>query len=226
MTLAIIPARGGSKRLPRKNVLSFGGRPLISWSIALAQALPEVVACVVSTDDDEIGAIAREAGAVVIDRPASLAGDEVPSLDVLIHAAEQMISSGTEFDSVMLLQPTNPLRPVPMVSAAIKRFSSEQCDSLISVSRRPLKFGHIEDGVYTPNYAFGTQTRHMPSVVYENGLLYLTKTETLLNARSLTGDRVLGFETEKPYDDVDIDDAIDLAVGEAILQTVRHTLTY
>ena len=226
MILAVIPARGGSKRLPRKNVLPFGGRPLLVWSIALAQALPEVVACVVSTEDAEVAAIARAAGAIVIERPASLAGDEVSSLDVLIHVAERMKESGTAFDGVMLLQPTNPLRPLAMVRAAIQRFSSESCDSLVAVSRRPLKLGRLEDGLFIPNYAFGTQSRHMPGVVYENGLLYVTKTDTLLDARSLTGDRVLGFETEKPYDDVDIDEAIDLEIGEAILRTVRHTLNY
>jgi N-acylneuraminate cytidylyltransferase len=224
--LAVVPARGGSTRLPRKNILPFGGRPLIHWSIALAKALPEVVECVVSTEDAEIATVARAAGAMVVDRPPALAGDEVASVDVLIHAAAEVRAGGLCFDGVMLLQPTNPLRPVAMMRDAIRRFTSEPCTSLMAVSRRAFKLGRIEDGLFVPNYAFGTQSRHMPGVFYENGLLYLTKTATLLDGRSLTGDRVLGFETERPYDDVDIDEAVDLVVGEAILAAVRAKLDY
>ncbi|NJO53463.1 MAG: acylneuraminate cytidylyltransferase family protein [Bacteroidales bacterium] len=226
MILALIPARGGSKRLPRKNILPFGGRPLIAWSIALARALPEVAACAVSTEDAEIAAEARAAGAVVVERPIELAGDEVASVDVMIHAAEAMHAAGLRFDGVMLLQPTNPLRPVAMVRAAIQRFATESCTSLVAVSRRPLKIGRIEDGLFVPGYAFGAQSRRMPAVVYENGLFYITKTATLLGDRSLTGNRVLGFETERPYDEVDIDEAVDLVVGEAILAAVRNHLDY
>jgi N-acylneuraminate cytidylyltransferase len=225
MILSIIPARGGSKRLPRKNIAPFGGRPLLTWSVALARCISAVGLCVVSTEDEEIADIARGAGAEVIERPAALASDEASTLDVLLHALEASERRGRVFRGVMLLQPTNPLRPVDMVQHAVERFSAEPCDSLISVSRRRLKLGRIEDGCFLPSYEFGKQSRVMDDVFYENGLLYLIKTETL-RRNSLTGERVLAFETERPFDDVDIDEPVDLMIGEAILAAVRHRLAY
>ncbi len=223
--LAIIPARGGSKRLPRKNIAPFGGRPLLAWSVALALRVPAITRCVVSTEDAEIADIARTAGAEVIVRPAALASDEASSLDVLLHALDAAEQGAGTARAVVLLQPTNPLRPVEMVQHAVDRFSAEPCDSLIAVSRRRLKLGRITDGCFQPSYEFGVQSRVMDEVFYENGLLYLMKTETLRRG-SLTGERVLAFETERPFDDVDIDEPVDLVVGEAILAAVRHRLAY
>ena len=224
MILAIIPARGGSKRLPRKNIVPFGGKPLICWSIETALAMPAVCACVVSTEDAEIAEISRSVGAIVVDRPATLASDVASTVDVLVHAAEAMVQVGERFEGVLLLQPTNPLRPTAMVASAIERFVTEPCDSLISVSRRALKLGKVKDGCFVPDYPFGTQTRLMPPVFYENGLIYLTKTDILMRVGSLIGERVLAFETERPFDDVDIDEPVDLIVGEAILGAVRDRL--
>jgi CMP-N-acetylneuraminic acid synthetase len=224
--LAVVPARGASKRLPRKNVLPFGGRPLMCWSIAAAQALPSVVGCILTTDDAEIAAIGRAQGATIVDRPADLATDTASSIDVLVHAARQAWDSGLRFDGTLLLQPTNPLRPLPMLRAAVDRFAAEPCDSLVGVSVRRLKLGRIVDGCFVPDYMFGTQSRVMPPACYENGTIYLTKTATLLGRGSLTGDRVLAFETERPFDDVDIDEAVDLVLGEAVLAATRDRFEY
>jgi CMP-N-acetylneuraminic acid synthetase len=226
MILAAIPARGGSKRLPRKNILPFGGRPLLEWSIALARRVPAVVHCVVSTEDREIARAADRAGATVIDRPAALAGDDSSITEVLIHAAQAARTAGIGFDGVMLLQPTNPLRPVDLVERAIARFLSEPCDSLIAVSRRNLKLGKVTDGVFSPSYLGDTQSRTAAPVHYENGLLYLTKAATLFDRRSIYGDRILAFETERPFDEVDIDEPLDLVTGELMLSVVRDRLGY
>lgn len=226
MLLAIIPARGGSKRLPGKNIAAFGGRPLIAWSIAAARAMQEVAAVAVTTDDPAIAEVARAWGADVVHRPAELAGDETPTLDALIHAALAMADRGVRFEAVLLLQPTNPLRPLGMLRAAVARFRSEPCDLLIGVSRRPLKLGQVIDGAFVPTYEFGTQSRHMPPVTYENGMLYIMHRRTLLDERSLTGERALAFEVERPFDEVDIDEAVDLVVGEAVLAAVRSRLGY
>jgi CMP-N-acetylneuraminic acid synthetase len=225
MILAVIPARGGSKRLAGKNIATFGGRPLMAWSIALAQRLKEVH-YVVSTDDPGIAAVARAFGAPVIDRPAELAADESTMTKVVIHAAQQARTRGLTFDSVMLLQPTNPLRPLPMVESAIARFIGEPCDSLIAVSRRLLKTGAVEGGRFIPNYQADAQSRSILPTYYENGLLYLTKIATLLERKSLYGERVLAFETERPFDEVDIDEPVDMVIGEAILAAVRDQLDY
>ena len=226
MILAVIPARAGSKRLPGKNILPFGGRPLLAWSAALAGKCAKVVRCVVSTEDAQIATVARAAGAHVVDRPAALAGDESSITEVIAHAAEATQREGVRFDGIMLLQPTNPLRPVAMVENAIDRFLSEPCDALMAVSRRPYKLGKVMDGCFVPDYAFGTQSRHLEPAFFENGWLYLTKTDVLMGRRSLTGNRVLAFETERPFDEVDIDEPVDLLVGEAILHAVRHRLAY
>jgi CMP-N-acetylneuraminic acid synthetase len=225
MILAVIPARAGSKRLPGKNIAPFGGRPLLAWSVALAERLTEVH-CVVSTEDPAIARVAREAGSAVVDRPPELAGDKSSMTQVLIHAAQQVRKEGLVFDSVLLLQPTNPLRPIAMMERAIARFQSEPCDSLVAVSRRKLKTGRIEAGAFIRNYGHDTQSRTMPATVYENGLFYLTKPAILLEQESLYGNRVLAFETERPFDEVDIDEPVDLLIGEAILTALRGQLDY
>jgi N-acylneuraminate cytidylyltransferase len=225
MILAVVPARGGSKRLPRKNVMPFGGKPLLVWSVETALALPGVGACLVSTEDAEIAAVARQSGATVIDRPAELATDNASIIDVLIHATEAVKSRGVRPDGVLLLQPTNPLRPRGMMMRAIDRFMSEPCDSLMGVSGRPLKLGTIENGYFLPSYEAGAQSRLMPLAFYENGSVYLTKTDTLLAERSLFGKRILAFDTERPFDEVDIDEPVDLLVGEAILAAVGNQLS-
>ena len=99
----------------------------MAWSIALAQRLKDVN-CVVSTDDPGIAAVAQAFGAPVIDRPAELAGDETSMTKVVIHAAKQARAEGFAFDGVLLLQPTNPLRPLSMVESAIARFLGEPCE--------------------------------------------------------------------------------------------------
>lgn len=226
MILAIIPARAGSKRLPGKNTMSFGGRPLLAWSVALARRLDRVVRCVVSTEDAGIARVAREAGADVIERPEELAGDESSMTAVLVHAAETVRSQGERFEGVLLLQPTNPLRPVEMMERAISRFLAEPCDSMMAVSRRPLKLGRVVDGVFLPNYAADSQSRHMAPAYYENGLFYLSKADVLLGQNNIYGSRILAFETERPFDDIDIDEPMDLVIGEAVLSAVRHRLDY
>ena len=225
MILAVIPARAGSKRLPGKNIAPFGGRPLLAWSVALAQRLKDVH-CVVSTEDVAVARVAIEAGAAVIERPLDLAGDDSSMREVMIHAVLAVEKKEHAVDGVLLLQPTNPLRPVDMVENAIARFRSEPCDSLISVSRRQLKTGTLEDGAFVRSYTPDTQSRLASPVFYENGLLYLTKRATLIKARSIYGSRVLAQVTPRPFDEVDIDEPIDMIIGEAVLGAVRDQLDY
>jgi N-acylneuraminate cytidylyltransferase len=226
MILAVIPARGGSKRLPGKNTVQFGGRPLLAWSVAMAQRLDSVVHSVVSTEDRDVAAVARETGADVIERPVELAGDDSPITSVVLHAAQAVARKGITFDAIMLLQPTNPLRPLSMMSDAVSKFMAKPCDSLISVSGRSLKFGQISNGEFQPNYAPDTQSRSTPRSFYENGLLYLTKRDVLFSKGSIYGSRILAFETPRPFDDVDIDTPDDLVIAEALLQSVRSRLGY
>jgi len=225
MIVAIIPARGGSKRLPHKNILPFAGRPLLAWSIAAAKAAPSLRQAWVSTEDDEIASVAEAHGAKVIRRPAELAGDDVPTLDVVVHALKSIRADGITPTAVMTLQPTNPLRPVAMIEDALARFASSPCDSLVSVSLRRLKTGRVVAGYYEPSYPFGQQSRLTAPIAFENGLLYVTHVTTL-DRGSLCGERILAFETARPFDEVDIDKPADIMLAEYILASVRDRLEY
>jgi CMP-N-acetylneuraminic acid synthetase len=225
MIVAIVPARGGSKRLPRKNILPFAGRPLLAWPILAATASPSVCAVWVSTDDDEIAQVAEAFDARVIRRPAALADDATPTIDVVSHALEEIRTAGHTVDAVLTLQPTNPLRPVWMIEDAVSRFLGSACDSLVSFSQRRLKIGQVCNGYFLPSYTFGQQSRLTEPITYENGLLYISTTSAIEKG-SLCGERILAYITPRPFDEVDIDEAVDLVVGEAIAAAVRSQLGY
>lgn len=225
MIVAVIPARGGSKRIPRKNILPFAGRPLLAWSIAAARTAPSIHSAWVSTDDDEIASVAEEYGARVIRRPAALAGDDSSTQDVIIHALKSIRAAGITPTAVVTLQPTNPLRPIAMIEDAAARFASARCDSLISVSVRTLKIGRVVAGFFEPTYDFGQQSRLTEPIAFENGLLYITRAATL-DAGSLCGKRILAFETERPFDEVDIDEPADVRLGECIFLSVKDQIDY
>ncbi len=225
MIAAIIPARGGSKRLPRKNVLPFAGRPLVAWSVAAGLAAPSVGGVWVTTEDAEIASVARTCGAGVIDRPIALAGDESSMLDVLCHGLAAIRAEGHQVEAVLLLQPTNPLRPVAVIEDAVAAFRATPCDSVITVSRRALKTGRLDGVWYQPSYAIGQQSRLTEPLIYENGLVYITRAANL-DSGSLLGARIQGFIAPRPYDEVDIDEPDDLFLGEAIAAVVRDRLGY
>lgn len=225
MMVAVIPARGGSKRIPHKNILPFAGRPLLAWSIAAAKAAPSFGEAWVSTDDDEIAAVAAAYGAHVIRRPAELAEDNSGTYDVVLHALHAIRASGRDVEAVATLQPTNPLRPVGMIEGAVAKFRAQECDSLIAVSRRALKTGRVENGFFYPGYSFGQQSRLTEPLVYENGLLYITSA-ACLEGGSLCGERMLAYITEPPFDAVDIDDPADFELGVAIAVAFKDRLGY
>ncbi len=131
--LALIPARGGSKRLPRKNIMPLNGLPLISWTINAANLSTYVDSTVVSTDCEEILAISRESGAnAPFIRPSGLAGDEVSTNDVILHALD---SVNEKFDIIVLLQPTSPLRSFRELDKSIELLVEKNADGVVSVAR-------------------------------------------------------------------------------------------
>lgn len=223
MIAAIIPARGGSKRLPRKNILPFAGRPLIAWSITAAQACPSIDQIWVTTDDREIAAVAETWGAGVIDRPPALATDDAASEDVAQHALQEIEARYGPAEAGLLLQPTNPLRPAAMMIDAVNCFRSEPCDSLMTISHRRLKLGEVIDGCFHPAYPPKRQSRCTPPVSFENGMLYIADADLLRSGR-LRGQRILAYPTERPFDDVDIDDQTDFMIGEHVAATVLTRL--
>jgi CMP-N,N'-diacetyllegionaminic acid synthase len=133
-SLAIIPARGGSKGMPGKNLREIGGRPLVAWSILRALEAADVDTVLVSTDDERIARVARDHGAEVpFLRPAELATDEAPTEPVIAHALDWYAARGQAFDTLALLQPTSPLRLAGTIDAAFRQFRDEEADSLLGV---------------------------------------------------------------------------------------------
>ncbi len=182
-TIAIIPARGGSKRLPGKNLMALGDYPLLVHSIRYAQAHRHIIDEIyVTTDDEAIKNLARENGALVIERPEHLSGDLEPTSSALKHVLQTVGS----VDNIVLLQPTNPLRPPGLLAEAFAVFNVSNCTSLFTVTRNEQKFGKIIDSKFVPfNYQIGQRSQDLEPLYFENGLLYISRAELILNNKIL-----------------------------------------
>lgn len=214
--ITIIPARGGSKRFPRKNVYPFMGKPLVAHSCLTSLRCESVMRTFVSTDDEEIKKVSLEYGAEVINRPIELAGDYIPTSEVLRHAAQTLISQGVDFDYIVLLQPTNPLRPETLLDESIQIIEQGKQDSLMTVSSCHKKFGKIENNKFSPwNYYFGQRSQDMEPLYYENGLLYISSKQLILNGR-IMGDNMYPMVINHIYGTVDIDTPEDLLYAEYV----------
>jgi CMP-N-acetylneuraminic acid synthetase len=205
-TIAIIPARGGSKRLPNKNILLLGGIPLLAHNILFAQKHDFIDEVYVSTDNLEIKKIALHYGAKVIDRPESLSGDYEPTVSALKHT----LSVINSVENIIVLQPTNPLRPEHLLHEAFAVFQENNCDSLFTVSRNYHKLGKIENQKFSPfNYTIGQRSQDLEPLFFENGLLYITKSKLILQ-NTIISENAYPFEVNHVFANVDIDTQEDL----------------
>jgi CMP-N-acetylneuraminic acid synthetase len=217
--IVIIPARGGSKRLPNKNILSLGGIPLIAHSILYAQNNSGIIDEIyVSTDDDKIKEIALQYGATVIDRPENLSGDLEPTVSALKHAVE---SIKTEVENVILLQATNPLRPTNLLATAFEIYQKGNYDSLFTISRNHQKLGKIIENKFEPfNYVIGQRSQDLKPLFYENGLLYITKANLILKD-TIISENAFPFELNHIFANVDIDAQVDLEHAEYLMKNLK-----
>ncbi|WP_340066119.1 acylneuraminate cytidylyltransferase family protein [Ascidiimonas aurantiaca] len=201
--IAIIPARAGSKRLPDKNMLPFNGLPLFVHSILFAQKNQSIINdIVVSTDSDQIAKMARKHGAAVVKRPPELSGDLEPTVTALEHTLKNLENT---YDHVILLQPTNPLRPQNLLKEAYKTFLEHTPENLITVSTNHRKTGYIKDNTFVPaNYSLGQRGQDLSPEYYENGLLYIIRSEIILQGK-ISGQAPFPFIVDHPYAEVDID---------------------
>lgn len=210
-TIAIIPARGGSKRLPNKNILPLGGLPLLAYSILFAQKQGFINEVCVSTDDEEIKKVALQYGAKVIDRPVAISGDLEPTITALQHVLDKIED---EVENVILLQPTNPLRPEFLLSEAFELFEKNNLESLFTVSRDQHKLGKIIDGNFIPfNYKPGQRSQDLEPLYFENGLLYIAKA-ALIEKGELMNENSYPLLVEHPFAKVDIDTQEDFDYAE------------
>ncbi len=223
--LAIIPARGGSKGIPRKNVVELLGRPLLWWSVRAALEAKTVTRTVLSTDDAEMAEVGRAAGAEVpFLRPAELAGDDVLDLPVFEHVLTTLAASeGYRPDLVVHLRPTSPLRPPGLIDEGVRTLAADpEADSLRAVTppaNNPFKMWRIEDGVLVPLVDSGIPEQYnqprqvLPPAWWQTGTLDVMRPATILELRSMTGRRILPMVIDADLA-VDIDDPVSLAVAE------------
>jgi len=225
--LAVIPARGGSKGVPRKNIRPVCGKPLIGYTIETAfEASASLYTVIVSTDDQETAQIALQFGAEVpFLRPAQLAEDSAPTAPVLQHAVKFIEErDGVQMDWVLLLQPTDPLRLPQDIDNAIEIALNQKCDSVISVkqvfSTHPILMKKIEDGLLEPfciPEKEGTRRQdYDPPAYMRNGAIYLTRRDVLMHDNSIWG------ETIRPYimpdeRSVGVDSEMDLKLVEILM---------
>jgi len=205
--LAIIPARGGSKGIPDKNIKDLAGKPLIAWTIEAALKSVFVTKTVVSSDSDVILKIAQKYNADVLKRPAHLASDTARSEPVITDVLEQLKKES--FDYVILLQPTSPLRTAVDIDKAINKLLNSNGTALISVyppHHHPLKAFKTDadgflKGLVNDDYPF-TPRQALPKTFYPNGAIYLIKTALFLETGKLFTDKTIAFEmsADKSFD--------------------------
>lgn len=225
--LAIVPARGGSTRMPRKNLARLAGRSLVSWAVNAATSSSSVGRVLVSTDDEEIAEEARRAGGEVPWlRPAHLAGAKISTLDVLVHACEWALAQDDPPDVAVLLEPTSPLRPAGLVDEAIRLLRSDpDASSVASVAAvphvlNPLEQTIIEDGSLKawaggPLDERNVRSRERPSTVC-TGQVYAFRPALLLETRTLFGSQ--SRPMVRPWHEfIDIDFEHDLHHAELML---------
>jgi len=218
---AIIPARGGSKGIPGKNLRLILGVPLISRSIAQALESGKVDRVLVSTDSEEIAHVARLAGAEVPGlRPAALAGDETPTEPVLVHALEHWCSPQAD-DPVVLLQPTSPLRLPGSIDSAIEAFLTERADSLVSVCETHAFFWrNLGDPVASYDYSNRPRRQDIlpEHLLYrENGSIYIVKAGVLLEHKCRVFGRII-LHRMSECESYEIDSETDFQIVEELLR--------
>ena len=226
--LAIVPARGGSKRLPGKNRLILNNKPLIAWSIEAGLNSRYVDRVIVSTDDQEIADISKVWGAEVpFIRPQELASDHATTVDTIIHALNS-VESGTEnFDYVLLLQPTSPLRTSKHIDEAVEMMLEKCADSIVGVTEvsHPIEWSNtLPDNLSMDDFiskeAYFTRSQDFPKRYQINGAIYLIKKESLIaSGRMISEVNSIAYIMKK-NDSVDIDDQFDFILAESLFKRV------
>jgi len=226
MIPVIIPARGGSKGIPKKNIIDFCGKPLIAWTIEQAMASKKVDEVYVSTDDSDIATISSQYGAKVIDRPKSLASDTSSSEEALLHALS-IIEQEYTVDYVVFLQATSPLRGPNDIDDAVDKILSTGADSLLSCCRLQDFFiwKKTNDGYKSVNYDYRNRKRRQDiELTYlENGSIYIFKPSIMKEYHNRLGGYIEIFEMEY-WKSCQIDDKEDIDLCEFFMK--RNMMAY
>lgn len=226
-TLAIIPARAGSKRLPGKNTLPLAGKPLIQWSIDLARTSKEINLVAVTSDDPDVLQLAASSDCIVIRRPAELASDTASTFDVIRHTLDELKKQGITPEQTLLLQPTSPLRNREDIEAGFRLMAEKQASSIISVcpaEHSPLWCNTLDDNLsmaeFLPDTVLNQRSQDLPQHYRLNGAFYLAKTPLLLKHQSflIPNSFALVMKQERS---IDIDTELDFLFCQTLIQHQR-----
>ena len=221
--IAIIPARGGSKGIPKKNIIDFLGKPLLAWSIEDAKGSSFIDGVYVSTDDEEIAKVAEQYGARVIWRPKEISGDFSPSEEALKHAVRE---ASQPIDYVVFLQATSPLREAKDIDNAIKKIIAEDADSLFSAAEIGDFFIWRRNGdiLESLNYDYKERKRRQDfgEQFVENGSIYIFKPEILFAHNNRLGGKIVISEMEL-WKSFEIDDMEGLAFCQELARIKGFT---
>ena len=220
--LGIIPARGGSKGIPHKNIVNLCGKPLISYTIEAGLKSNYIDYLMVSTDDNEIASLSKELGAQIpFLRPKELASDKAKTLDAILHATNNLYDMGMVFDDLVLLQPTQPLRTAEDIDRAIEKYFENGCKDLASVSEvddNPILIRFIKNDELIPilNTSSTCRRQDMPKYYRVNGCIYINNIRNL-NGNTSFNDNIIPYIMKKEHS-IDIDDYFDLEVAGLYLK--------
>lgn len=223
MNVVLIPARGGSKGVPRKNIRTIGGKPLIVWSIEQGLSASTVASVYVSTDDDEIARVARAAGADVIMRPTELSGDEATTESAISHFLSQLGYQQCLPDNIILLQCTSPIRPAGSIDAAFDHFRDHGADSLLSVSPNHRFLWKLNDeGFGVPeNYDPHQRPRRQDirDSFQENGSIYIFSRDCFERFGNRLGGKIVLYNMPDEASQ-EIDTVTDFFIVEALMKKI------
>lgn len=223
--LGLIPARGGSKGLPGKNVRELNGKPLIAWTIKQALESRHLDRVVVTTDDEAIARVSREEGAEVpFTRPAELATDTATSADVVIHSLDFFRGKGEDFDYIALLEPTSPLRKKGDIDRGIEiLLGKSDMDALVSLGgvhlEHPQIVKKVKDGAVVPyaDLAAISQRQQADEAYFPYGVIYLAKTDSFRDKMTFYGEKTMPFFIER-WQNYEIDDIVDFIVTGSVMK--------
>jgi CMP-N-acetylneuraminic acid synthetase len=219
--LAVIPARGGSKRLPKKNVLPLAGKPLIAWSIEAAKKSKYIDEIVVTSDDKTILSLSEQYSTKTINRPDELAGDTTSSIDVIKHALKKF----SDYDYIILLQPTSPLRTAKHIDEAIELLVQKNADAIISVcetEHSPLWSNTLDDDKdmsgFLDQKLLNLRSQDLKKYYRLNGAIYIIEREKLLKESTFFLKKNIYAYIMEQKESVDIDTQLDFDFATFLMQ--------
>ncbi len=225
--LGLIPARGGSKGVPEKNIRLLQGKPLLWYTAMAALNSPSLSRVVLSTDDNNIAKIGKQIGLEVpFLRPAELAKDDTPTLPVIQHAVRILEKNAEKFDAICLLQPTSPLRDESIIEGCLKQFINTENDTVITISPVPEKYNphfvYFKDNEGLLEYSMGENTKairrqDVPPAYLREGSVYVMRRNILMDDNTIYGKRVIGYPVAAEKS-INIDTMEDWQEAEVILR--------